>query len=399
MHRSFFLVLRTCDRSSNAHAFGSRHVDSFVPRASQKSFFHLMLRITLAIEYVDRELLTNRFHVTHYGGCAVLFNKDTFLPGINVKSIYLHDIRHDLPDKVFEGESGWVIQGIISRASFRRHRLSGQKSFTVMSLHINNNCAKKRTNGKKRVLTIRAVMLEDPCFVARCLTHFFHTFLHTFSDFCAWLVYFSLTGISSISPSIATLQGGSRFGRLAEQSPLSFCEPKCLIWVTCEHSPIHLPSRKGSHDTNLDDLATTVDAPEICDITDVGRLTSPLFSQEREGSTVPSGVSCSQTHSNLEKSRRDAEFKLRETVVERYKESTFRVCAGFPKGKGKDSDDFFEKKADHVIQAECAAQTRLSEAQAEFDQREWTGEVLILLLMKLTDSLNPREWNSIRQVN
>ena len=25
-----------------------------------------------AIEYVDHELLTNRFHVTHYGGCAVL---------------------------------------------------------------------------------------------------------------------------------------------------------------------------------------------------------------------------------------------------------------------------------------------------------------------------------------
>ena len=27
------------------------------------------------IEYVDHELLTNRFHVTHNGGCAVLFNK------------------------------------------------------------------------------------------------------------------------------------------------------------------------------------------------------------------------------------------------------------------------------------------------------------------------------------
>ena len=30
------------------------------------------------VEHVDHELLTNRFHVTH-GGCAVLFNKDTFL--------------------------------------------------------------------------------------------------------------------------------------------------------------------------------------------------------------------------------------------------------------------------------------------------------------------------------
>ena len=59
-----------------------------------------------AIEYVDHKLLTNRFHVTHYEGCAALFNKDTFLPDMKVKSIYIHDTRHDLPDKVFEGESG-----------------------------------------------------------------------------------------------------------------------------------------------------------------------------------------------------------------------------------------------------------------------------------------------------
>ena len=31
-----------------------------------------------AIEYVDHDLLTNRFHATHDGGCAILFNKDTF---------------------------------------------------------------------------------------------------------------------------------------------------------------------------------------------------------------------------------------------------------------------------------------------------------------------------------
>ena len=31
-----------------------------------------------AIEYVDHYILTNRFHVTLYGGRAVLFNKETF---------------------------------------------------------------------------------------------------------------------------------------------------------------------------------------------------------------------------------------------------------------------------------------------------------------------------------
>ena len=75
--------------------------------------------------YVDHELLTSSHHVVHNGGCAVLFNKDTFLLYIKVKSIYLHDTRHDLPDKVREGGSGWAIQGVLSLASFRRRPLSG----------------------------------------------------------------------------------------------------------------------------------------------------------------------------------------------------------------------------------------------------------------------------------
>ena len=58
---------------------------------------------------------TIRFHVTHYGGCAVLFNKDTFFPGL----------------------------------------------LEVMSLHINNSYAKKRSIGKKLILTIREVMLDE----------------------------------------------------------------------------------------------------------------------------------------------------------------------------------------------------------------------------------------------
>ena len=114
-----------------------------------------------AIEYVDHELLTNRFHVTHSGGCAMLFNKDTFFSDVKVDSIYPHDVRRELPDKVIEGESGWVLQGVLSRASFRRQPLSGQKTFTVLSLHVSNNYAKKRGIGKKLILTIRAVMLDE----------------------------------------------------------------------------------------------------------------------------------------------------------------------------------------------------------------------------------------------
>ena len=112
-----------------------------------------------AIEYVDHELLTNRFHVTHYGGCAVLFNNYTFFPDVKVKSMYLHETRLELPDKVMERRFRLDLQGVLSRASFRRQPLSGQKTFTVLSLHVSNIYAKKRGIGKKLILTIRAVML------------------------------------------------------------------------------------------------------------------------------------------------------------------------------------------------------------------------------------------------
>ena len=85
-----------------------------------------------ASEYVDHDILT-----------AILFNKDTFYTKIDVNSIYLHDTRRDLPDRVMEGEQGWVLQGVLSRASFRRSPVGGQKSFAVLSLHISNIYAEK----------------------------------------------------------------------------------------------------------------------------------------------------------------------------------------------------------------------------------------------------------------
>ena len=53
-----------------------------------------------------------------------------------------------------------MLQGVTSRASFRRQPRGGKSFFTVLSLHINNNNAKKRGIGKKLPLTIRAVMIE-----------------------------------------------------------------------------------------------------------------------------------------------------------------------------------------------------------------------------------------------
>ena len=91
----------------------------------------------------------------------------------------------------------------------------------------------------------------------------------------------------STSPNpCATPQGGLFCGRLAEQSPPTGCEPKSLIEVSSE---------KDSFDTDLNDLAPTVDASEIIDTIGVGQLTSPLFSLERKVSANPFSAFGSQT--------------------------------------------------------------------------------------------------------
>ena len=120
--------------------------DAFAKQIAGK--WHI-ITLQEASEYVDHDILTNRFHVAHYGGCAILYNKDTFYTKIDVKSIYLHDTRRDLPDQVMKGDQGWVMQGVLSRAAFRRQPISGQKTFTVLCLHICNTYAKKRGIAKK----------------------------------------------------------------------------------------------------------------------------------------------------------------------------------------------------------------------------------------------------------
>ena len=112
-----------------------------------------------ASEYVEHEILHERFHGTHFAGCAVI-NKDTCYPDISVKSIYLHDTRRGVQDHIVEGEHGWVLQGVLSRANFRRAAASGQKVFTVLSLHI-NIYDKKKGIAKKIIQTIRALMISQ----------------------------------------------------------------------------------------------------------------------------------------------------------------------------------------------------------------------------------------------
>ena len=59
------------------------------------------------------------------------------------------------------------LQGVLSRACFRRAAACGQKVFTILSLHISNIHAKKKGIAKKIIQTIRALMVsQDVDFVA-----------------------------------------------------------------------------------------------------------------------------------------------------------------------------------------------------------------------------------------
>ena len=78
----------------------------------------------------------NHFYITHFAGCAVLFNKDTFHSDIKVNSVYIHHTRSGQQQVVNEGQSGWVLQAVISRAFFWRIPRNGKSYVTMMSLYI-----------------------------------------------------------------------------------------------------------------------------------------------------------------------------------------------------------------------------------------------------------------------
>ena len=146
----------------------------------------------------------------------------------------------------------------------------------------------------------------------------FLTFLYT----CTWFVF--------LSPRCCTRRRVHPLPLSKEGYALADWLNNILLQVT---SP-SLSSKSAANTLRLSYLGEEAEAastrtftisrpPCVClksvDMTDVGRLTSPRFSQDREVSAIPFGVSCSQTHSSMEKSSRDVEhfFKLRETVVER----------------------------------------------------------------------------------
>ena len=80
---------------------------------------------------------------------------------------------------------------------------------------------------------------------------------------------------------------------MTEQSPITGLEPKDLIEISSDYTPINFPSRKNSFTTDIDDVPT-VAASDIAETLEEGQLTSPLFTQEREVSANPFSVSVFQ---------------------------------------------------------------------------------------------------------
>ena len=120
-----------------------------------------IIALQKAIEYFQRDSLANRFHISHFAGCAVLFNKDTFYLDVRVSSVYIHDTKNGLQQVIREGEAGWVFQAVVSRAAFRRVRRNGKLFLTMMTLHTNDHYAKKRGIANNVLFAVRIVMCQE----------------------------------------------------------------------------------------------------------------------------------------------------------------------------------------------------------------------------------------------
>ena len=96
-------------------------------------------------------------------------------------------------------------------------------------------------------------------------------------------------------------------------------------------------------------------------------------------SVIPFSASGSHAHSSVGRPMRDAEpfssFEKPLSKGKRNRELDSVQLSQMEKDRilseQKNLHEFLEKKADRAFQGEFAAQTRLSEAQAELDRKEW----------------------------
>ena len=89
-----------------------------------------------AIEYLEHDYLTSHFYVTHFAGCAVLFNKDTF--SLGQQSHFRLPPRYQRSAAGRERKTIRVGATSCHTASFQRLPRNGKSLFTTMSLRCLN---------------------------------------------------------------------------------------------------------------------------------------------------------------------------------------------------------------------------------------------------------------------
>ena len=100
-----------------------------------------------ASQYVKHEICHERFHVTDFAGCVVSSPQETPSIHTSASNRSAFTTRGEVCQIMLLKEN---MDGcVFSRASFRRAAASGQKVFTVLSLHISSICAKKKDLSRK----------------------------------------------------------------------------------------------------------------------------------------------------------------------------------------------------------------------------------------------------------
>ena len=124
-----------------------------------------------------------------------------------------------------------------------RHRTHHRRTFFSCARHFINAHALAQDELSIRVCSFPKVILSP----------------HVSSQhaWCPWssssLSYCTKSGTTCADP-----RSGSWLGQVAEQSLTTGNDPKDLIEISSEHTPINFPSRKNSFSTDIDDVATVV---------------------------------------------------------------------------------------------------------------------------------------------
>ena len=176
----------------------------------------------------------------------------------------------------------------------------------------------------------------------------------------------------------ATPPAGIKFGHLAESSPHTGYEPKSCIDVSSERTPINHASRTDCFNIE-NDLTTTVAASENSDSfhKHAAARGSP---QPVPASVVNPWLGAGSWSSTWQQVRGNAANACVKGTLSRGTRD---------QGLERLSDRqnlhvYLEQKADLGVQGECAAQRRLSEAEADMSMIHWEQRVLIWPSMKRT---------------